>query len=122
MKPRFEESRRQVLYFRAKITSMGDKVHIIIPKAYHIDAEYFKDKNVDVKVSPVEKLGNKVSRIMPDFKAKITSMGDKVHIIIPKAYHIDAEYFSNKYVRVLVVEILENFQWVTPTRAKWTDQ
>jgi hypothetical protein len=112
MKPIVEESRRRVLYFRAKITSMGEKVHIIVPKAYHSDAEYFKDRNVDVKVSPVEKLvkfGANSRRVMPDFRAKITSMGEKVHIIIPKAYHSDAEYLRDGYVSVLVAEVLENF-------------
>jgi hypothetical protein len=60
--------------------------------------------------------------MMPDFRAKITGMGDKVHIIIPKAYHSEAEYFKDSYVHVLVVEVLENSQWVPAIRAKWTDQ
>ena len=65
---------------------------------------------------PIEK--ESLRRVL-GFRAKITSMGDKVHVIIPKAYHSDTEYFKNSYVNVSVVEVLENFQWVTPTRAKW---
>jgi hypothetical protein len=87
---------------------MGKKVHIIIPKAYHSEAEYFKDRNVDIKVSSVEER-TKSPRIMSSFRAKITGMGDKVHIIIPKAYHSDAEYLREGYVSVLVAEVLENF-------------
>jgi hypothetical protein len=48
----------------------------------------------------------KASRRLLLFRAKITSMGDKIHIIIPRAYHSDAEYFKDRYVSVSVVEIL----------------
>jgi hypothetical protein len=39
--------------FRAKVSRMGDKIHIIIPKAYHRDIEKqnLVDEYVDVDVS-----------------------------------------------------------------------
>jgi hypothetical protein len=33
-------------------------------------------------------------------------MGNKVHIIIPKAYHRDAEYFKNRYADITIVDTL----------------
>jgi antitoxin component of MazEF toxin-antitoxin module len=38
---------------RAKITRMGDKVHIIIPKAYYKDIQKMIDKFVDVDIIEV---------------------------------------------------------------------
>jgi hypothetical protein len=37
--------------FRAKISRMGDKVHILIPKAYHKDVESLVKQFVDVETS-----------------------------------------------------------------------
>jgi hypothetical protein len=37
--------------FRAKVSEMGDKVIIIIPKSYHKDIQSFKNKFVDVEVA-----------------------------------------------------------------------
>jgi hypothetical protein len=36
---------------RAKITRMGDKVHIIIPKAYYKDVEKLIDKFIDLDIT-----------------------------------------------------------------------
>jgi hypothetical protein len=47
--------------FRARVTRMGEKLHIIIPKPYHNDFE--KQKMVDEFV---------------DIKASITDYGDKI--------------------------------------------
>jgi putative transposon-encoded protein len=102
---------RRLLLFRAKVTRMGNKVHIIIPKAYHSDAEYFKNRYTIVRVGdlPAEVLrtaGAQPSRKTLKFGAKVTRMGNKVHIIIPKAYHSDAEYFKNRYADVSIVDSL----------------
>jgi hypothetical protein len=35
---------------RAKISRMGDKVHILIPKAYHKDVESLVNQFVDVEI------------------------------------------------------------------------
>jgi hypothetical protein len=42
--------------FRAKVSIMGDKIHIIIPKSYHKDVEKLKFVNdfVDVELSKEE--------------------------------------------------------------------
>jgi hypothetical protein len=39
--------------FRAKVSRMGDKIHIIIPKAYHRDVEKQKlvDEYVDIELT-----------------------------------------------------------------------
>ena len=39
--------------FRAKMTSMGDSIHIIIPKAYHQDAKAFLRKVIEVEIRSV---------------------------------------------------------------------
>jgi hypothetical protein len=36
--------------FRTKVSRMGDKIHIIIPKAYHRDVQKLVDEFVDVEV------------------------------------------------------------------------
>jgi hypothetical protein len=36
---------------RAKLTRMGDKVHIIIPKSYYKDIEKLIDKFIDVDIT-----------------------------------------------------------------------
>jgi hypothetical protein len=38
---------------RARITRMGDKVHIIIPRAYYKDVEKLIDKFIDLDITEV---------------------------------------------------------------------
>ena len=42
-----------IMKFRAKMTSMGDSIHIIIPKAYHQDAKAFLRKIIEVEIKSV---------------------------------------------------------------------
>jgi hypothetical protein len=48
------------LEIRAKISRMGDKIHIIIPKSYHRDVERRKllDQFVDVIIKPANSSGS----------------------------------------------------------------
>jgi putative transposon-encoded protein len=110
MRPGDLDVYRRLLQFRAKVTRMGSKVHIIIPKAYHSDAEYFENRYTVVSIVNItaEVLRTALARPgkMLKFEAKVTRMGSKVHIIIPKAYHSDAEYFENRYTVVTIVDTL----------------
>ncbi len=40
--------------FRAKVSKMGDKIHIIVPKAYHKDIDSLIDQFVDVEAVETE--------------------------------------------------------------------
>ncbi len=51
--PPTQQPTKKHVTFRAKISKMGDKIHIIIPKSYHRDIEKQKlcNEYVDVEVS-----------------------------------------------------------------------
>lgn len=53
MKQVLKDSALKTVRFRAKVSRMGDKIHIIIPKSYHKDIEKGKlvDQFVDVEVT-----------------------------------------------------------------------
>jgi hypothetical protein len=45
-----------------------------------------------------------LAKFLVKFRAKVSEMGDKWIIIVPKAYHKDIEKLANKFLDVEVTE------------------